>query len=271
MTEPCPWPDGIRSVGVLTFDVDGEIGVAQAMGLTDLSGRPMVDSMGRYGPEVGVYRILDMLQRLAVPATFFVPGEIALRYPQLVPDILRGGAEVAGHGYAHRRASELDAAEDLQEIRRGLAVLREQGATPVGYKVPFWDPGALTLQRVRAEGLLYDASLMDRDRPYVRPDGLVELPVYWTLDDWEYTGYLPAPGLEYPLRSAATWIEAWRHELIARHAAGALSLFTAHPWISGRPAPLAHLEAMVAEWTSVRDFAWMDARSVALRCAPARS
>ena len=49
--------------------------------------RLSVMSWARYGPKVGVPRILDMLQAKGVKATFFVPGYTAELYPDLVKRI----------------------------------------------------------------------------------------------------------------------------------------------------------------------------------------
>jgi peptidoglycan/xylan/chitin deacetylase (PgdA/CDA1 family) len=257
-----PWlPEGLSAIGVFTVDVDGEAGVGEAV--AGIERRPMIQSLARYGPEVGVWRLLDLLAQAGVPATFFVPGYVAELHPHLVPGILAAGHEVAAHGHRHRRPSTLAPAEEREEVERGLAVLRGQGANPVGYKAPFWDPGPGTLAMVAAAGLRYDASLMDRDWPYRLSEGMVELPTHWQLDDWEWTGYLPEPGLEYPLRSPLEWLGAWDQEFEARMAFGGLALVTVHPWISGRPGPALALRDWLARWRDRAGFRWLAARDVA--------
>lgn len=258
---PAWWPADIRAVGVFTVDVDGEAGVGEAA--PGMERRPMLESLARYGPEVGVGRLIEVLAEAGVPATFFVPGRVAELHPEVVPAILAAGHEVAAHGYRHRRPAALGPEEEREEIERGLAVLRAQGAEPVGYKAPFWDPGPETLALAAAHGLRYDASLMDRDWPYRLSEAMVELPTHWQLDDWEWLGYLPEPGLEYPLRSAAEWIAAWEHELSARMAFGGLALFTVHPWISGRPGPAFALREWLGRWRGRAGIRWLTARDAA--------
>src|SRR5438093_6067602 len=68
-----PWPDGQQSAAVLSFDADAESGFRfrepekAKRSLADLEER-------RFGPRVGVDRILRMLDHLKLRATFFTPG-----------------------------------------------------------------------------------------------------------------------------------------------------------------------------------------------------
>ena len=54
-----------------------------------------------YGPKVGVPRIMRMLERTGVRATFFVPGLTADLYPAMVESIVAAGHELGHHGYSH--------------------------------------------------------------------------------------------------------------------------------------------------------------------------
>ena len=75
---------------VLTFDVDGEP-LWLSRDKTKPVG-PVMQSQGAYGPKVAVPRILTLLAKYDIKATFFVPGWIAERYEKLCESILRGGA-----------------------------------------------------------------------------------------------------------------------------------------------------------------------------------
>ncbi|HEX4454152.1 MAG TPA: polysaccharide deacetylase family protein [Kofleriaceae bacterium] len=57
------------------------------------------------GPDpIATPRILDILARAGVRATFFVTGEAADAHPELVHRTVAAGHEVASHGYRHRHA-----------------------------------------------------------------------------------------------------------------------------------------------------------------------
>src|SRR2546430_10624451 len=77
---------------MLTFDFDAESGwLSRDPSHKD---RPGVISQGRYGPNVGVPRLLDLLRVEQVPATFFIPGWVAEQYPDKAKMIRDAGYEI---------------------------------------------------------------------------------------------------------------------------------------------------------------------------------
>ena len=93
------WLGDSAAVAVLSFDVDAESAIlAQGRRYAD---HAMVMTHQAYGPQVGVPRLLGLLDDFALKATFFVPGLTADRYPQTVELILAAGHEVGHHSYSH--------------------------------------------------------------------------------------------------------------------------------------------------------------------------
>lgn len=87
--------------------------------------------------ERNIARILSLLDRYGVQATFFTLGWIAERYPGVVRDILAGGHELASHGYGHQRASDLTPAQFHADIDRAKRLLEDQSGVEVkGYRAP---------------------------------------------------------------------------------------------------------------------------------------
>jgi len=84
------WLGDSAVLACLTFDVDAEAPILAESGLYARNAGVM--SHQAYGPLVGVPRILDLLREYSLPATFFVPGWTADRYPQVVEAILSAGA-----------------------------------------------------------------------------------------------------------------------------------------------------------------------------------
>ena len=82
---PIAWPAGISAAACLTFDMDAEAPILTA----DISSISRMTPMSHqsYGPLVGVPRILGLLDRHDIKATFFVPGYSAHRYPEIVRSI----------------------------------------------------------------------------------------------------------------------------------------------------------------------------------------
>ena len=128
----------------LTFDVDTEAPILVESGLYARNAGVM--SHQAYGPNVGIPRILDLLREYALPATFFVPGWSADRYPQTVEAILEAGHEIGHHSYAHFSPFAQTEDEERADFERALETLRRVGVEPVGFRSPSWEPGWRTPQ-----------------------------------------------------------------------------------------------------------------------------
>jgi peptidoglycan-N-acetylglucosamine deacetylase len=82
-------------------------------------------------------RVLETLSAVSAKATFFVLGEKAERYPDVVREIVAAGHEVALHGYSHDRAYSLRSVRRLRgDIERGVAALAACGAVPALFRPP---------------------------------------------------------------------------------------------------------------------------------------
>lgn len=260
------WLGDAAAVAVLTFDVDAETpllaaGEEYATHLSTMSHQA-------YGPKVGLPRILAMLDRRGLPATFFFPGLTAERWPGSVERVLAAGHEVALHGYTHRTPTALSAAEQVEELERGVAALALAGARPTGYRAPLWSTTAVTLEALGRHGLRYDSSLFDDDRPYLldTPSGrLAELPVHWSLDDWEQYVYVPEPDMGHTINRPSIVAQLWIEELDAMRATSSLCVLTCHPFVSGRPSRLAAIERFIDFAQSCADVAFARADAVAGR------
>jgi len=249
--DPVRWPGGAASAAILSFDVDAESVVlaADPANATRLS----VMSHQAYGPLTGVPRILRLLRRHELRATFYVPGHTAERYPEVIAKIADEGHEIAHHGYLHEAVRGMSPAEEAAMIDRGLAALkRVAGIRPAGYRAPMWETTYATPGLLLDRGFEYDSSLMDSDVPYVlaehgRPGArsLVEIPVHWALDDWEQYAYVPEVFGSGLIESPAKVFEMWSLELRAIHDEGGCFSLTNHPFLSGRPARLRVLEQLI--------------------------
>jgi cytosine deaminase len=249
--DPVGWPGGATSAAILSFDLDAEAVVltADPANATRLS----VMSHQAYGPLTGVPRILRLLRRHDLRATFFVPGYTAERYPELIAKIADDGHEIAHHGYLHEAVRGMSPTEEAAMLDRGLDALEQvAGIRPVGYRAPMWETTYATPGLLLDRGFEYDSSLMDCDVPYVLaehggPDArsLVEIPVHWALDDWEQYAYVPEVFGSGLIESPAKVLEMWSLELRAIHEDGGCFALTNHPFLSGRPARLRALEQLI--------------------------
>ncbi|MGW0810363.1 polysaccharide deacetylase family protein [Nonomuraea sp. NPDC002799] len=230
---PASWPGGARVAVALSFDSDHE-----TIPLRDGETRPGKLAQGEYGARVGAPRVLRLLERYRIPASFFMPAVSALLHPGEVRDYVAAGHEVAMHGWIHERNMTLDPADERDLALRAADTLeRLGGVRPVGIRTPSWDFSDHTLAITRELGLRYDSSLMADDEPYElladgEPTGIVEIPVEWIRDDAPYLMMERYASLR-PYTPPRDVIGIWRDEFDAAYAEGGLFQLTMHPHIIG--------------------------------------
>jgi peptidoglycan/xylan/chitin deacetylase (PgdA/CDA1 family) len=229
----------------LSFDSDHETST-----LREGSVSPGRLSQGEYGSRTAVPRILEILRRHEIRASFFVPGVVAQLHPDEQRRVAGDGHEVAMHGWIHEGTSELTAAVERELMARAFDTLAKiAGRPPVGLRAPSWDFSPSTLGLVRELGLLYDSSLMADDDPYElleddQPTGVVELPVEWIKDDAPYFNMHRQAGLR-PHTAPSAVLEIFKAEFDGAVAEGGLFLLTMHPHIIGHRSRIALLEALI--------------------------
>jgi peptidoglycan/xylan/chitin deacetylase (PgdA/CDA1 family)/NADP-dependent 3-hydroxy acid dehydrogenase YdfG len=212
--------------------------------------RPILMSQGAYGWKVGMPRILALLARYGISATFFIPGEVADKHPDLVREVVDKGHEVAHHSYSHRWIVNLSPAEERDEMDRGMeALTRLAGTRPRGWRSPAAEFSSITLDLLKEYGFDYSSNFFDDDSPYLLEIGgqrtdIVELPFRWVLDDapfFQYSITLPGRTLQAP--SAA--LEAWTSEFDMLYAEDRMMMVGMHPQIIGQPSRLKVLEGLI--------------------------
>lgn len=258
------WSGNSAAVFALTFDVDAEtpilaLGRSYADNLTTMSHQS-------YGPDVGVPRTLNLLDELAVPATFFVPGWVAEQRPSLAPSIIGRGHEVAHHSYSHRSPTTMATGEERNDSERALAVLAKQGIDIDGHRAAGWNASTDTPSLVAEHGLNYDSSLMGDDVPYRIPTEsgeIIELPVHWSLDDWEQYAFLPDPHVGSIIQSPPIVESAWRGELDGMRHYRILYNLCIHPFLSGRPGRVLALRRLIEYALECGDVSFARCRDIA--------
>ena len=241
--KPKQWPNGARVAVALSFDVDNAtVPLSRGnLGSEDLS-------RGMYGAIDGLPRILDMLDRQKVPASFFIPAVSLLLNPEIAGSILASQRhEIGVHGWIHEHLGVLnDAAVEQRLLDQSIAALTKAiGRRPVGYRAPSWAMSPFTMGQVKASGFLYDSSLMASDDAYeVTIDGaatgIVELPIERILDDAPYfgaaNGSLPSPELVDQI---------YRAEFDVAYREGGLYVLTMHPHYTGHRSRVLWLEKLI--------------------------
>jgi peptidoglycan/xylan/chitin deacetylase (PgdA/CDA1 family) len=243
---PRSWPNGGRVAVALTFSLNntanmfavGDSAVVQLTG-------------GEFGAVTGLPRVLDVLHREDVPATFFVPATAAIVDPQMIPEIVkRKRHEIGVMGWSDENPILIDnAAEEERLLMKAIDYLTKQtGKKPVGARGPSNLASPHTMGILRKAGFLYDSTLTAMDEPYElvldgRPSGLVELPVSRYLDDQMTLAAarfgpsaLPSPELVF---------EVYRDDFDVAYEEGTLFLLTLHPHLIGMRSRITYLENFI--------------------------
>ena len=228
---PKSWKGGARCAIALSFDSDHETSELRDGGKS--IGRM---SWGQYGNRVGVPRILSLLDKHGVKATFYVPAVVAMLHPDEQRRIVAEGHEIGIHGWIHELNSVLPYGAERDLMFRSADTLEKvSGQRPVGLRTPSWDFSPNTLRIEKEMGLAYDSSLMADEDCYEllldgEPTGIVELPVEWVRDDAVYFMMNRFSSLR-PYTPPTDVLEIFRRELDAAYEDGGLFQLTCHPHI----------------------------------------
>jgi peptidoglycan-N-acetylglucosamine deacetylase len=239
---PKAWPGGARVAVCLSFDVDNEL-------LWRRTPLPVPLSQGEYGATTGLPRVLDLLDRQSIPASFYIPAMSGALHPQMIQDILqRRRHEIGVHGWMHENLPLVgDAVKEEQLLTQAIEYLtKATGKRPVGFRAPSWAFSQSTLDQIRKAGFLYDSSFMAMDEPYEllengQKTGMIELPINWIADDYPYyepqaSGSLPDPQLVF---------EIYKGEFDVAYQEHTTFILTMHPHITGHRSRIEALEKLV--------------------------
>lgn len=242
---PKRWKDGARCAAALSFDSDHETNELRDGGKS--IGRL---AWGQYGNRVGVPRILELLRRYDVKATFYVPAVAALLHPDEQRQVVAEGHEIGIHGWIHELNSVLPEEAERDLMMRSAETLEKiTGVRPVGLRTPSWDFSPNTLKIETGMGLLYDSSLMADEDCYEllldgEPTGLVEFPVEWVRDDAVYFMMHRFQSLR-PYTPPTDVFDIFRREFDAAYEEGGVFQLTTHPHIIGYRSRIWILEELI--------------------------
>ena len=131
---------GSRQV-VLTFDVENDFNFPTFKGL-----------------KIGLPRILRLLERYKIPATFFVTGDVVEKYPKIIRN-LSERYEVGCHGYHHESFQKMDPQKVtlIKSAKKFIEEIIEQQI--LGFRAPYLRVCPELFDALRKVGFKYDSSL----------------------------------------------------------------------------------------------------------------
>ena len=247
-------------IATIGFDFDAMSGFI-SRGLTS----PTPISRGEFGP-VAVPRILDLLKKYKVRATWFVPGHTLETYPVECRKIFDAGHEIGHHGWTHRPPNDMTREqEEGGLVRANEQIKKLTGRNARGYRSPSWDLSPHSVELMLKHGFFYESSMMGNDhRPYRIRQGdvielekpavfgketkLIEMPVSWSLDDYPHFEFLRTKatilqGLMNADAVLGNWIADFRY-MKGLTDWGILN-YTFHPFVIGRGHRMMVLETLL--------------------------
>ncbi|MBL1118064.1 polysaccharide deacetylase [Streptomyces sp. 110] len=252
---------------LLTFDMDAEL----LWTARDPAGadKPVWVSQGHYGPKVGLPRILALLRRYGVTATFFVPGQVVERYPAQIEAILEAGLTIEHHSHTHAWSENLGEEQEAEEFQLAAdAITRATGRVPQGWRSPAAELTPHSVKLMEKHGMRFSSNLFDSDSAHLldtrdRTTGIVELPFAWALVDtpvFMYTNRVPGRVMSAPSAVLETWTREF--DGLAEEP-GTHFMLAMHPQIIGRPSRMWVLEQTIrhvlasgrAEFLACADYA----------------
>ena len=249
-----------RHVACLTFDFDVMSGWL-ARGMTT----PTPISRGEFGI-VGARRILALLAKYDIQATWFVPGVIIATYPEVCRQVVAAGHEIGHHGWSHVPPAALTREQEQAGLIRGNRAIEELcGRGARGYRSPAWDLSPHTVDLLLEQGFDYDSSMMGDDyTPYRARRGdvarldepflfgeatrLVEMPISWTLDDYPHFEFVRTrEAVLQGLMATGGVLQNWLDDFdyLTRTLEWGVLTYTCHPFVIGRGHRMMMLERLI--------------------------
>ncbi len=197
-----------------------------------------------YGNRVGIFRVMDVLDRYGVKATVAMDAAVAENYPFLVNQCQKRGWEVIGHGQTINRMITSNMAEDQEKeyIRASLdSVAKATGQRPKGWFGPEYGESARTPAILAEEGVEYVCDWPNDEQPFwmkVPKGRMISLPIMLDLDDVS----------AHWIRRITTgrWAQRVTESFDTMYAEGAttgrLLTLNLHPWMIGQPFRIRYLD-----------------------------
>jgi peptidoglycan/xylan/chitin deacetylase (PgdA/CDA1 family) len=190
-----------------------------------------------YGNRVGIFRVLDVLERYAIRPTVALDVQVAERAPFLVTYLKDRGAEFVGRGIASNRLIDerLTESDERESIRTTRKLLRQlTGTSPRGWHGPDYSESSRTVSLLAESGFDYVLDWPNDEQPChmkVPTGQMTNLPSMIELDDVRslQVHAITAPHLQRVMT------EQFDRLFQDGATTGRLFLINVHPWLTGQP------------------------------------
>lgn len=240
------YPNGKKIAIMMAFDLDAEsLWEAHSEDINIMSA-----GRGSYGPLQGMPRILNLMDKHEIKATFFIPGITVERYPEVAKEIVRCGHEIAYHGYTHESFPDKKREHDAI-LKTKKIIFDITGYRIVGQRAPSGTIYDYSLELFLEHGFIFSSNWRNKDSFFIhminnKPIPIVELPKDSIFDDTAYDMYVDRP-YQTPtyLRSAREFCQIWRDEFDALAKENKMINFVLHPQFIGRISRINALDELI--------------------------
>jgi allantoinase len=201
-----------------------------------------------YGHRIGIFRVLDALEKHGIQATVAMDAMTARNYAYLVRHCIERGCELIAHGISASRmiTSRMSEAEERAYIAESIGALRDATErAPAGWLGPEYGESARTPQLLAEAGIRYVCEWANDEQPYrmtTAAGELYALPSMLELDD------------AFALRDRRFRVDEYCEQLKEAFdtmyedaaASGRLLVLNLHPWLMGQALRIGFLEDALA-------------------------
>jgi peptidoglycan/xylan/chitin deacetylase (PgdA/CDA1 family) len=224
-------------------------------------------SMREYGNRVGVFRLIDTLQRFGWRASLAVDGTVARTRPEVVEAALAAGWDLVGHGLSVTEVigEHLSEAQEKEYLERSLAPLRAFGRKVGGWHGAEYGQSSRTLPLLLQAGIDYMLDWPHDERVVpMRTDAgtILSIPMSADLDDVMAHWHRKI--------SMQRWLRSV-HDAVDRLAldgqqGGRLLVLNLHAWLMGLPYRASYLEELLQALAQRQDV-WCTTTDAIAACA----
>ncbi|WP_029088422.1 polysaccharide deacetylase family protein [Brevibacterium album] len=248
---------------------------------------------GIYAGELGIPRLLTLLDRADIRATWFTPGHSAETFPDQMRMIADAGHEIGAHGYSHENPKDMTEQQERDVMERSVEVLTKlTGSAPRGYVAPWWEMSTRTAGLLEEFGFEYDHSQSHADFvPYYvrlgetwtnidysreaaawmkplehgRTIDMVEIAANWYVDDLPPMMFIKSSPNSHGFVNPRDVEQLWRDQFdwVHRELDYAVFPITLHPDVAGRPQVLLMLERLIEHISGHEGVRWATFEEIA--------
>ncbi|MDH7799949.1 MULTISPECIES: polysaccharide deacetylase family protein [unclassified Beijerinckia] len=244
---PVKWPNGARVAVWIIPNVE-HFHVERPGPMPDVRNHSRRD----YGNRVGVWRIIEVMEKYGIKGTVALNGEVGLYYPRIMEELVRLDWEVMGHGLTNSTLLVgLDENGERNTILETQRIIEQHGRKMHGWLGPGLGETWKTLDLLKEAGCTYVADWVNDDLPYRMNNGLYAIPYSLELNDMPLFNAPSISNDEFLRRICDSFDTLYREG----ESGGRVMAIALHPYLIGTPSRIGVLNRAL-QHISAHDSVW---------------